>query len=518
MLTATERRQGFREVYRERGDAGDSRELAFTVYSAVLVTIVALVPVARSAVLVMTEDPVRSMLAGPDGVRAFAVLWCGVLSLGVFLGALRGPALESPLASWTLGANDIPRRASLRAPLVRNAALVAGFSSAIALLPGVALLAIEVTSSLGLVLVVVSAFAFSVLMSFGWLVGQVLGPSFAWLISTGLLGLGLLTVAVPTLLPAAPWWWVAQTFAAKAESWPLLALIGIALVAGAIAPPLLDRVRGPSLLSQALRWESARVATITGDIELTLALFRPLPTLGRRWRAVRPGAGAAGTYWWRGLVGAARTPVRLVGALVLLVLGNVAFAGTAGGSPNASALAGAAAALVIFIGLGPLADGLRHASEAAAAPALYGFSRITHVALLAVFPASVEFASAVTAGLAVAPAAPLGVLATVLTGAVVLLCRVLHSAKGPLPLALLSPVPTPFGEASSLVVLGWQLDALLVSAAIGALTGFASANRDPALVLGAPVVVGGLVVWLAARRYAGRSAAASATRASTSAP
>ena len=64
------------------------------------------------------------------------------------------------------------------------------------------------------------------------------------------------------------------------------------------------------------------------------------------------------------------------------------------------------------------------------------------------------------------------------------------AAKGPLPILLLMPVPTPLGDASSLNVLLWQSDAILLALLVGGgLTALAPVAPGAAVVLLAVVLV-----------------------------
>ena len=79
----------------------------------------------------------------------------------------------------------------------------------------------------------------------------------------------------------------------------------------------------------------------------------------------------------------------------------------------------------------------------------------------------------------------------------VVLIRAYDSAKGPLPVLLLTPVPSPFGDLSSLNVSLWQADALLIAVVVGAL-GVAAGSPVSLLVL-TLLITGLLVVGLRRR-------------------
>src|SRR5699024_12821792 len=61
-----------------------------------------------------------------------------------------------------------------------------------------------------------------------------------------------------------------------------------------------------------------------------------------------------------------------------------------------------------------------------------------------------------------------GVALPVLLALVLVAARARDAAKGPMPLSLMTPIPTPQGDLSVLSVLVWQADALLLAMLAGA--------------------------------------------------
>ena len=59
-------------------------------------------------------------------------------------------------------------------------------------------------------------------------------------------------------------------------------------------------------------------------------------------------------------------------------------------------------------------------------------------------------------------------LAVALTLGLAVVVRAYDAAKGPLPAILLTSIPSPFGDLSSLNVVIWEADALLIAATAGA--------------------------------------------------
>ena len=83
--------------------------------------------------------------------------------------------------------------------------------------------------------------------------------------------------------------------------------------------------------------------------------------------------------------------------------------------------------------------------------------------------------------------------AALVLGLMTLAARVSGAMKGPLPPALLAPVPTPVGDLGAAARLAWALDGLLLTAAAGASVTLIAASPFPALIVG--VTIGGLVLW-----------------------
>src|SRR5699024_6273432 len=118
---------------------------------------------------------------------------------------------------------------------------------------------------------------------------------------------------------------------------------------------------------------------------------------------------------------------------------------------------------ISYAALGVFTDGLRHAAETAAAPPLYRYSTAGLYGLHAILPALWAIACTLI-GASLAPAGTsLGLVISMGSLALfVVAARVYDSAKGPLPPVLLTPISTPAGDLSGLLVIAWQADALLI--------------------------------------------------------
>src|SRR5699024_4803014 len=78
--------------------------------------------------------------------------------------------------------------------------------------------------------------------------------------------------------------------------------------------------------------------------------------------------------------------------------------------------------------------------------------------------------------------------------------RARDAAKGPMPLSLMTPIPTPQGDLSVLSVLVWQADALLLAVLAGAvLAGLLMLLGPVAMLLGAGALLGAMAAMTRAR-------------------
>ncbi|GAA3642203.1 hypothetical protein GCM10022200_27460 [Microbacterium awajiense] len=83
-------------------------------------------------------------------------------------------------------------------------------------------------------------------------------------------------------------------------------------------------------------------------------------------------------------------------------------------------------------------------------------------------------------------------VASVVLGLMTLAARVSGALKGPLPPALLAPIPTPAGDLGAAARLAWALDGVLLTAAAGASVALIAMSPFAVLMVG--VAIGGLVL------------------------
>lgn len=489
-----------RAVHGGRGDARTTGDVAYVVYATVLVVAIVVVPLVRGVVVGLSGPEVIGVLAAPPAARGAGVVVGLLLAALVLLGQVRGPALTTPFFTVAVAGTDLPRRLTLRRPFCTAATLLLASSVLVTAVLAWVLHDAAGASASAAGALVLGAAALGLLAAVTWLLGQRLGPArAAWLAGTlaAVTGLHALVPAVGILAPGgwfAALWPVTGAVPSWAEPLALPVLVATALLSVAAVPRLLDALGGVELLAQARRWETAGTSVSAGDLAGALGQLRPPPRTGRTWWAVR-GRSTVTRFLVRDLVGALRTPARAVGGALSLVLAGALLAAGLEGTGPLGRVAAAGGAVVGYLALGVVSDGFRHAAEAAAAPALYRHSTGGLFALHAALPtACALFLTGVGAAAVAGPDLVVGPAVAAL-GCFLVLVRARDSAKGPLPPQLLTPVPTPAGDASGVAIVVWQADALIVSALVAA----GASSAPDALTTLLVVALGALGAGLGAR-------------------
>lgn len=518
-------------------------DTSYAVYLALLIALVAVVPVVRAGWLFVT-DPVNAVALTS---AATAPVIAGVVGLvwaaAVIVGRLRGPVVFTPFLAHALTTSPVPQRrafarqawmsvvtlsvagalcgatlaaaaAAASAAAVTSAAASAVASPSAVVYPSAAALAAAPSVSvatpeiaLGVALAASVGAACGIVAALLWLVGQAVPPRWS------ALAIGVLAALSTVAFGAQAWGFsfdptLADTTLAglaAVGAHPLAApgALLAALTLLAVVPLLLSRLEPRVVLGQSLRWEAVRLHTSTLELSAFVATYQSVPRAGRRRFAIGGRARSLpAIIVRRDAVAALRTPGRLaIGVLVLLACGAL-ITGAAVVTPPAWML-GATAGVAAYAAAGPLSDGLRHAVEAASALPLYGTSDSALLLLHTLFPAlAVGLVVATGAVLVTAfwppaaalPLASIGSAVIVALGAVVL--RLMNALKPPLPLALLTPIPTPAGDAAALNRVIWALDGVILAGLLGAA---ASLSATAILAPLAVVAVAGLI---ARRRWA----------------
>lgn len=469
MTAVPERLRTVRTIYRHRGDGKTALDITYAIYVGLLLVLFVAFPLIRAIALSLAQPQFLLIWANPNAGRLVSLM-SGLLLAGLLaLGATRGPALLTPLFTALLAGNDLPRNRTLRRPFTVSASLLTTLLIAAAALIAAVLFFTERASLTKSVGFVAAAACFGVLASVVWLIGQVLGRK-SVNISMILLATTALTYAFPILGDVVPWGWIGLTWpvATTVNPWALVSLVIMSGTAVYGVPRLLNMLNGRSLMDQSMRWEAAGASALAGDTGNALATFRAQPHWGRKYKAVRHDSTPV-RFFIRDFLGSIRIPYRFVTGAMFLLIGNfvMTLEPTVNGAPGW--LLGGVGAGVAYLAIGVFSDGFRHVSEAASAPPLYGYSTSRLYSLHALQPIVWTFIfGGAGIGLAAISDAPLNAIGAAVS-ILMIVVRIYDSAKGPLPPELLTPMPTQLGDMSTLVVLTWQADALLISLAIGAI-------------------------------------------------
>lgn len=289
----------------------------------------------------------------------------------------------------------------------------------------------------------------------------------------------------------------------------------LALSAPWLIPFCLGRLRTETVFKHSILAEASSTLTKTGDWSAASREYRLAASTGRRtWVLPRRFAAAIPRTPWGLWFSAWRTPRRaslgvLLVALAALLLGYVISLDRMTDTSQAGlVISGAALAVafsLIYAGFGAFTEGLEFAAETAGSVAVFRLSAgamlsrtgAAYILLMLIIglPLGLILGSLVNGGI--------GFFSPSLGGATVLgliqiaMARIHAVTKGPLPPQLTTPIPTPVGDFSVLMILAWQFDAVAygpVAAAAIVLGSLAS----PWWMVGSIVLI--LVMALGARR------------------
>ncbi|GGA59704.1 hypothetical protein GCM10011490_07240 [Pseudoclavibacter endophyticus] len=509
------------------------RERAFRVYAVAMVCAVAVVPLARAVWLSLAGAGGLHLAAAATPatvVIAIACLWSGAL----IAGGMRGPALLRPFPTWVRASSDRSRVRDFGPATLRGGAVVTAATTVTAAAIATAFISNGLAAPLAAVPIAGAGALIGVLASVAWLAGQSLGAS-SRAAGTGAMiaAAGVVAALASGSIPqsAAP----AATVAAWAAL-PLPTLLaGLAVLAVALTgcvPWLLNRLEPALLVRQAVRADAASGYAEVFELGGALSLYRAVPSAGRRVRAVGRHRMLAVAFARRDAVGTLRSPWRLAAGVAGLAAAGVSVLAAAGFAVAAADAAGGVAAgvgggaawplgalagVLAYAAFGSFTDGVRHAADAAETTALYGVGDGTLMMLHAIFPlvagvgilvlvaivAALVLSGAVPGagiagmighGVAVAAGSAAAYAAPAALGVLTLAVRVADARKGPMPVAMLTPIPTEAGDLGALRRVVWAVDALLLAILAG--VGAAVLPVAPAISVVAVIAI----VAVAARR------------------
>ncbi|MFI1226595.1 MULTISPECIES: hypothetical protein [unclassified Streptomyces] len=466
---ARARVQAVHRGYARRGGRATVRGRAYPAYLVALFTVFFLVPVihARSTSTAPFSVSSASLPAGAVPLvcaLATAVCWGGQLA-----GRFWGPLVVQPFLLHVLVSTDLSP-AHYLGTIARRRLAYAGTATLLSL-GSAAYLATDLFDRPGTALPGLAVLAgVSAVAAAAWLWGQV-RPVRDNLLLAGAVGVFALVVAA--LGGAAP----------DGRFGHGLAALLPAVLAAALGPPAfraLPAIDLARLARESARASQAQAYAWTGTLHHALDLYRPEPR-GFTSALLRTDGLLRG-YLAQGAVRALRTPGRAAAAVTLLPAGGASLTHGVAGSGGGPEWWWAAGAVAVYLGSGWVGETWRGLRDELTLAPLFGGRWGGLPARTLAWPVVAVTAGTCLGGGAVAllrwplPDGRAGSTVLLVAGSVVLVlgARFLREMKLHLPLELLLPVITPFGDLSGLRVLAWQFDGIVV-----VVTGVAVMNAVP---------------------------------------
>ncbi|MFE7372717.1 hypothetical protein [Streptomyces anulatus] len=477
---ARARVQAVTQRYARRGGRTTVRGRAYPAYLLALFTVFYLVPVVHAR----STSPAAFSVSSAHFPAGAATLVCGLAVAvcwgGQLVGRFWGPLVVQPFLLHVLMSTDlspahylgtIARRRLAYAGTVTLLALCSAAYLATDLFdrPGTALPGLAVTAGI------------SAVAAAAWLWGQVRPVRDNFLLAGAVGASALVVAAISGTAPDG-----------RYGHW--LAALVPALLAAAVGPPAFRAL--PSIDLARLARESARASQArdyawTGTLHHALDLYRPQPR-GFTSALVRTDGSLRG-YLAQGAVRALRTPGRAAAAAVLLPVGGASSThGVAGSGGGPEWWWWAVGSVAVYLGSGWVGETWRGLRDELTMAPLFGERWGGLPARALTWPVVAVTAGTFLGGALVAlfrwplPAGRAGSTVLLVAGSVVLVlgARFLREMKLQLPLELLLPVITPFGDLSGLRVVAWQFDGIIV-----VLTGVALMNAVPSATGAAALAV-----------------------------
>ncbi|MFE2195647.1 hypothetical protein ACFXAQ_33160 [Streptomyces olivaceus] len=474
--------------YSRRGDRASAGSRAYTAYLVVLFGAFFLAPALHAA----GTSPALFSLSAPGAATsvscAFTVTLCWSAQLA---GRFWGPLVLQPFVLHVFTSTDLPPTAYLGGA-ARRRLRYAGTALLLASCAA-AYLTTDLFDDLSTVppAVAVAAGA-GALGAVAWLWGQVRTPRDNLVLASAAGATALLVTLTGHRIPDAGTgglWLVAVAAATTA------------VILARVAFRSLRTVDLARLARESSRASQAQTYVLTGTLHHALDLYRPEPR-GFTSALFRPDGRLRG-HLAQGAVRALRTPGRTsAAALLLLTGGSLLAAGTAGGPALPLWAAGACC---VYLGSGRVGETWRGLRDELTLPPLFGGRWRGTLARALAWPAAAVTAGTLLGGGAAAATrwpqydahpADTALLAAA-TIVLVLGARFLREMKSNLPLSLLLPVMTPFGDLSGLLVVAWQFDGL-VTVVLGTALLHAAPSAPVAAALAAAIAT--CCAWTGLRR------------------
>ncbi|QQB13684.1 DUF6297 family protein [Brevibacterium casei] len=431
-------------------------------YSAALLAVICVVPIIRLLYLSLITPGASSALSSDCAANVVGVSAVGLCAAALWAGRFQGPAALPPFLTYALASSVVPRYMVYRKPLFLAGSVVAGLTTAGAVLLVSSMWATGTASLGGGGLIVASWFLTGVVAFCFWQIGQNFPRSSA-LAAIGIVVAGIIVWLNPSLSVVLPFAWPSTVFSSSQfASWAVVGLTILAAVCLVVLPALLERLDHSDLVERSIRLAQARAQIFVMEFGRASLMYRQPPKRLRTMRAARASQSFWITICRQDLLTPLRTPIRLVTGLVCATSAGLLL-GLASAMGPMSIVVGAIAGILGYVGMGAFSDGLRLAADHASDLPLFGVSDQALVGshLIVPFSIGVLFTStgaAIGAQLIVGSSVVGAVLAATIFAVLIVATILMNALKGPMPVQLLTSVPTPMGDPMVLTRGIWALD------------------------------------------------------------
>lgn len=456
------------KLWRERKSSGTSGR----VYS-IYVAFISLLFLVSPAIYVLQDsvrNPTAYSLFELSNSQPFLPLLTGTIWIAaITIGPWRGPLVLPPFLAYAYTNSAMSLRVSFSRFLIRSTLFVFSFFLCCALLFiwGIEFAFDLSRSSVALWVVAISAVtAWTVGL---WLWAQSTTARTRLALLLGVLAL-LLVSTMTTSSVVNPIDWLAVTHPQATPppgAWGLPAVLTLSLV---VIWYGLGRVNSAEIMSQSTRWDSASALIQSMDLATADSLLQQPPASFLSVDALGTSRYRTLTLIRRDAVGASRGLARSSGSAVVMTLGILGLLYAVNSASYSHFVYGFLSVLV-FLSLKSFTSGFDRVSVSEAGLPIYGMppsQLIVVFSFVPLFAFTVGVALAFTSGLVLfGPIEGLSLLHVLLVGALSIVLRAASSFKGYMPVSLLSPIPTPFGDISVINRFLWSIDGVVMSFGVG---------------------------------------------------
>lgn len=450
-----------RRVLRERTGKPRATDTAYNIYLALLTLVIVVFPILRAIVLALPDADFAATNRLGFSFDPYPLIYLAALLFAALGGRWRGAVVPSEQYLEAVVASPLNRALTLRRSYYYCVLLVTFATIGLSSIYLISQASVHTVTISGAFMFLIVAVLFAFLVVFVWIMSQ---SQLA--LRSAVVTVAVLLTGAGTLLLTITHWNLARIIGTEFSSTSVLGALALTLSSGLIlhlfiAPRVLESFTINSLFAQARKWFVVRTFASTGDVRSASQALKIQPRGARRARW-NLGRSVILALVKRDLRGMRRSLSRAITSAVLNLLASFLLTLTL---VSASIYGAALAAFVIYFAVGLATDGVRMFGMIYGGSSTYGISALQQALAHSILPTAFSTAWALLGFGAAMTVAEVTVSTLIWVVLVVLSAVALHvfaAFKGPLPLTLLTPIPSPAGDLSALNVMVWLADAILI--------------------------------------------------------